>query len=1047
MTLGETITNEEKKLEEDKNKTKYWKRWGPYLGERQWATVREDYSDNGDAWSAFPFEHSRSRVYRWGEDGLAGVSDNHQLICLSLGLWNEKDDILKEKAFGLTNSQGNHGEDVKELYYYLDNTPTHSYMKYLYKYPTKKYPYKELIDQNANRSRQELEFEITDIKDLFKENNYFDILFEMAKSNDDPDELYFRITATNKSNEPAPLHIIPNILFRNTWSWDSNDPTETERPKFSKEFNDSNYSIKIDHYKLGNRRLIFAPAPGVTENSPDIEPKLLFTENESNLKRLYDVENKFKYVKDGFHDYIIDEVEDAVNPENFGTKACGWFQFDEIPPNENVTIRYKLTPIKDSTEEENSEIEIDEEEFDLVFEQRSNDADEFYWNVSPLPIPDELRNVQRQAFAGLLWTKQFYNFVHDAWYHGDTNADISPTPNRAGGRNKEWKHLYIEDILSLPDKWEYPFFAAWDSAFHCIPLSMIDPTFAKKQLDLLTREWYMHPNGQIPAYEWNFSDVNPPVHAWSAFRIYKLEKKFYKKADREFLERVFQKLLLNFTWWVNIKDSDGNGVFEGGFLGLDNIGIFNRSEPLPTGGSLEQTDATGWMAFFSLQMLNIALELAKENPVYEDIASKFFEHYLLIADAMSFQSARVNEDRKGKTTNESLWSETDQFFYDAITWGDNHKQKLPVRSLVGLIPLYASLTLEPEILKRFPNFRKRLEWLVENKKYLIERNIGSMNVKGSGDRLLLSLVSKERLLAILSKMFDENEFLSNYGIRSLSKFHESNPFTMNVNGENFEVGYLPGESNSGLFGGNSNWRGPIWLPVNFLLIESLQKFYLYYGPEVKIEVPTNSGNFINLAQAANEVQHRLIHLFLPDEEGKRACNGEDDVLNNNEAFKELVPFYEYFHGDTGRGLGASHQCGWTALVAKWIHDVGVSCRPPSTPTASLKRRNSYFNFEDESVTKNYIPISSPFKNLIRRKSGKSLLNLTTAALDLSIEEQQTVLKEIPGISRRNSMKTINSDTSSIEQSEDFLRQVQSAMSKFQLKDDDEVSSDEFEAKY
>lgn len=604
-------TAEEKRLIENRKREKYWKHWGPYLGERQWATVREDYSSNGDAWSDFPFEHSRSRTYRWGEDGLAGVSDTHQLICFSLGLWNGQDDILKEKLFGVTNSQGNHGEDVKELYYYLDNTPSHSYMKYLYKYPQTAFPYQQLIEENGKRSRVEREYELEDTG-IFDENKYFDVVFEMAKLDDDPEELLFRITAYNRSDQPAPLHILPHILFRNTWAWGNADDACKTKPNMSA---NSDLLIKIGHERFGgDRYLVFAPAPGFEEGEEDIEPELLFTENETNYERLYHQENKSKYVKDAFHDYVISNEKDKVNPEKTGTKAAAHFKFDAVPGNDYVTIRYKLS--------KNKEEELDEFEFDQTFAKRQDEADAFYWKISPLPMSDELRQVQRQAFAGLLWTKQYYHFVHNYWSHGDKNTPRPPM-NRANGRNKDWKHLYIDDILSLPDKWEYPFFAAWDTAFHCIPLAMIDPDFAKKQIDLLTREWYMHPNGQIPAYEWNFSDVNPPVHAWSTYRIFKIERKMYGTEDLDFLETVFQKLLLNFTWWVNRKDYDGNNIFEGGFLGLDNIGIFNRSEPLPTGGNLEQADSTGWMAFFSLQMLNIALELAKTKPVYENIASKF----------------------------------------------------------------------------------------------------------------------------------------------------------------------------------------------------------------------------------------------------------------------------------------------------------------------------------------------------------------------------------------------------------------------------------------
>ncbi|ODV94462.1 hypothetical protein PACTADRAFT_51297 [Pachysolen tannophilus NRRL Y-2460] len=1067
---GETA--EEARLLEFKNRTKHWKHFGPYLSERSWATVREDYSASGDAWTDFTFDQSRSRVYRWSEDGIAGVSDTHALVCLSLAFWNEEDEILKEKLFGVTGPQGNHGEDVKEIYYYLDNTPTHSYMKYLYKYPQGKFPYEQLVEENAKRSREEKEYELIDTG-IFNENKYFDIVFEMAKDDDDPEELYFRITAYNRSSSPAPLHICPTILFRNTWSWGIQEEKDHEKPNLSKEFKDSDYCIKLDHWKFGNKRLIFAPSPGFNDDSLDIEPKLLFTDNETNTERLYKQKNKSKY-------YIVDEKKDAINPENFGTKACGWFSFNEnggVPPGDYVTIRYKLC----STEKEN---EIDEEAFDNLFERRQGEADEFYWRVTPLPLSDELRNVQRQAFAGMLWTKQYYHFIHDYWYHGDAAAPIKPVPDRANGRNKEWKHLYIDDILSMPDKWEYPFFAAWDTAFHCIPLAMIDPDFSKKQLDLLTREWYMHPNGQIPAYEWNFGDVNPPVHAWAAFRIFKIERKMYGIEDIDFLERVFQKLLLNFTWWVNRKDADGNNVFEGGFLGLDNIGIFNRSEPLPTGGVLEQADSTGWMAFFCLQMLNIALELAKKRHVYEDIASKFFEHFLLISEAMTFRNSSKDE---AEVTVKSLWNEEDQFYYDAISWGDPWKQQLPIRSLVGLIPLYACLTLEPDILAKFPSFKKRLDWFIDKRRDIAERNIASMESRGVGERLLLALVDKHRLIAILEKMLDEDEFLSPYGIRSLSKYHEKHPFEMNVNGKDYKVEYLSGESDSGLFGGNSSWRGPVWFPTNFLLIESLQRFYLYYGPSLKVECPKGSGQMLNLAQVAEEIQQRLIHLFVPDKNGERACNGGDDLTNHDENFRDCVFFYEYFDGDTGRGLGASHQCGWTGIVSKLIQDVGVLCRFPKTPRSSNSIVSSNIEAEEAQYEimvddideengrrlKNFLP-KSPFLGVLgRRRSGKSMLNLTTQALEMTDEEAKTVGKNgFPGLSRYNSVATVNSDNANLSRQTTkssahsttseaegvsghnnlgLIHQIRQAMKNYKIKgnkdDDDQgyISSDELEA--
>ncbi|KAG0687477.1 hypothetical protein C6P40_002291 [Pichia californica] len=1057
MPLSKRPSREEKRLEEDKNRSKYWKKWGTYLSERCWGVPREDYTDEGDAWQ-FDFETAKSRVFRWNEQGMAGICDSHQFLNLTIAMWNENDDILKENLFGLpggaSSKSGNHGEDVKELYYYLDNTPTHSYAKFLYKYPISKFPYNELYEKNSQRGKNDTEFEITDTG-IFNDNNYFDVFFEVAKDDDDPEEIYFRITAYNRSNAPAPLHLLPQLFFRNTWSWNLESEIDNAKPNL---YQESDNVIRINHYKLGERRIIFAPSPGFENAENDIEPTFLFCDNETNFKKLYNVENKSDYCKDGFHDYIVDEIKESVNPNKSGTKACAWFVFDEnggVPAGDYVTIRYKLT--KDLSDKS---LQLDEELLDEIINTRMNEADEFYWNVSPLPIPQHLRNVQRQAYSGLLWTKQFYHFIHDYWYKGDPNSDLPPTIGRANQRNKEWKNLYNTDILSMPDNFEYPFYCSWDTAFHTIPLAMIDPEFAKSQLDLLTREWYMSPQGQIPAYEWNFSDTNPPVQAWAAYRTYKIEKKNWGIADRPFLERVFQKLMINFTWWVNRKDIDGNGIFEGGFLGLDNISIFNRSEP-PSGIQLLQSDASGWIAWYSLTMMNIALELAKENSVYEDIASKFFEHYLLIADAMTF----LNEsEKKSSPTTDSLWDDEEQFFYDKIQWGDDKQSSVKVRSLVGLIPLFATTTIEPEVLNRFPSFRKRLEWLIKNKNYLFQKHIASMDTKGDCDRLLLSLVNKDRLLAILKKLFDEGEFLSDYGIRSLSKYHEEHPVHMNINGQDYGVSYLPGESDSGMFGGNSNWRGPIWFPMNFLLIESLLRFYLYYGSSLKIEAPTGSGEFLNLGQAAEEIQQRLIHIFMPDKDGYKAYLGrpfdssdaedEDAIelterqleynetlekLNNDEYFKDLMNFYEYFDGDTGRGLGAKWQCGWTALVARMIQDVGVICREPNTPV----RRKSYYDLNE---IQNYEPKPSVYPLLSRRKSGKSLLNLAAQKLELDDDEKFLHESQVPGLSRNGSIKSVKSAHSGLSDNEDFLNSVKEAMSNYKISEDVNVNSDEHEVR-
>ncbi|TFK20946.1 cytoplasmic protein [Coprinopsis marcescibilis] len=1005
---------EKHRLHQDDTRERHWKRWGPYLSDRQWATVREDYSANGDAWSHFPHEHARSRAYRWGEDGIAGLSDNHQRLCLALSLWNGEDPILKERLFGVTGHQGNHGEDVKELYYYLDSTPTHSYMKFLYKYPQRRYPYEELVSKNQKRSREEEEYEILDT-DAFDEDRYWDVFVEYAKDEENPDNIYMRITSYNRGPDPATLHVIPQLWFPNTWSWPLEKPP---MPSLSGAVKGNSPSesisvVTVRHPALGKTYLYCLPSPPPVgpsndfEVDPDVDvvqPSMLFTENDTNYSRLYGGNNENIYVKDAFHDHIIpshrptdnnsepegffshrtrprtasmygpleEEEEEReqgpctpfplgssfVNPEKKGTKFGAHYTFRDVPGHGGcAVVRLKLTPSrlgKDISLE-------DEVVFDDAVEERRQEADEFYAGligvdgISGLPggltgfgmenhhkggglvISEDLKQIMRQALGGMLWTKQYYRFIQKEWIEGDP-AQPPPPPNRKWIRNKEWKHMHIEDILSMPDKWEYPFFAAWDTAFHCIPLAVVDPSFAKKQLDLLTREWYMNPNGQIPAYEWNFSDVNPPVHAWATFRIFKIERKLYGREDLEFLERVFQKLLLNFTWWVNRKDQGGNNVFEGGFLGLDNIGAFNRSEPLPTGGDLRQADGTAWMAFYCLNMLSIALELAKHNPVYEDIASKFFEHFIFIADAMTYREGDHEE---------SLWSEADGMYYDAISFGPGNSVQLPVRSLVGLIPLYATLVLEPATINRFPGFKKRMEWFIDNRPAVSARNMANMKVGGREQRRLLALASKERLTRILEKMLDEDEFFSDHGIRSLSKRHEKEPWGMEVHGQRYEVGYWPGDSKSGMFGGNSNWRGPIWLATNFLLIESLQRFYQYYGDDLQVECPTGSGFYMNLASVAEEIQHRIIHIFGRDMNGRRATNGGVSKLDYDPHFRDYVWFYEFFNGDTGKGLGASHQTGWSGLVAYHILQSGVTCRLPNTPRTPRSVLHHYF---DETLT-------------------------------------------------------------------------------------------------
>ncbi|KAI1623056.1 Six-hairpin glycosidase-like protein [Exophiala viscosa] len=918
----EYLCEEEKRLKEDRERNKYWKKWGPYVAERQWATVREDYSDNGDAWSHFSHDQARSRAYRWGEDGIAGVSDTHGFQNIAFSFWNEKDDFLKERLFGLSNPQGNHGESLKEAHFHLDNTPSHSYMKYLYKLPQRRFPYEQLVEENAKRGKQEREFNIID-SDAFKDDRYFDIFIETAKEANDPEELLFRVTAYNRGPEAAPLHIIPHMWFRNTWTW--GHESEKLKPNIRMV---GPMTAQSKHHKLGTRFFQLSPSPGCGSDSDDVHPQLMFTENDTNTDRLYGAKNKQPYVKDAFHRWIVNEEKGAINPRCSGTKCAAWYDFGQgkgVPPGECAVVRFRMSKKYDGY--------LNEELLDDIMEQRRQEADEFYYRISPLPMADDLRNIQRQAFAGMLWCKQHYYFVWDQWANGDPNMP-PPPPNRRSIRNAHWKHMHLDDILSMPDSWEYPFFAAWDSAFHCIPLAMIDPEFAKKQLDLFTREWYMHPNGQLPAYEWNFGDVNPPVHAWSVFRTFKIERKMYGRQDLDFLERVFQKLLLNFTWWVNRKDNEGKNVFEGGFLGLDNIGLFNRSDPLPTGGVLEQADSTGWMAFYCLCMLNISLELAKHRRIYEDIASKFFEHFILISDAMTFRAGG---------TEKSLWNDEDGFYYDAISWGGPWTQQMPVRSLVGLIPLYACVTLEPELINKFPNFKRRMEWFIENRTDVAERNIASMRKRGKDQRLLLSLVSKERLEKILKRMLSETEFLSEHGIRSLSKYHEDHPYSMDVNGQQYKVSYVSGDSDSGLFGGNSNWRGPIWMAVNFLLVESLLRFYMFYGTSFEVECPTGSGEYMHLGHVAEEIQHRLQHLMVRDNDGRRAINAGNDTLDFDPNWRDYVWFFEFFDGDTGRGLGASHQCGWTGLMAKMIHDTGINCRLPQTPRTPSTAAAHYFD--------------------------------------------------------------------------------------------------------
>ena len=876
-------TREEVRLEEDRARLKYWKRWGPYLSERAWGSVREDYSPGGTAWEYFPHDHARSRAYRWNEDGLAGICDRHQRICFAVALWNGRDRILKERLFGLTGNEGNHGEDVKEYYFYLDSTPTHSYMKFLYKYPQTAFPYGELLDENRRRGRQEPEYELADTK-AFSGNRYFDVEVEYAKA--DPEDILIRMHVTNRGPEAAAIDVLPTIWFRNIWSWYENQ----HRPLLAR-LKGTN-TIALDDPRYGRRFL-----------HCDAEPTLLFTENETHCERLFGSPSASPYVKDAFHRFIVNGEREAVNPDEQGTKAAARYELS-IPPGDTRTCRLRLT---------SHAIAEFGPPFDAVFAARLAEAGAFYNTVIPQSLSGDAKNVARQAFAGLLWSKQYYHYVVKQWLDGDPSQP-PPPGDRQSGRNREWTHLYNADVISMPDKWEYPWYAAWDLAFHCVALALVDSDFAKEQLTLLVREWYMHPNGQLPAYEWAFGDVNPPVHAWSAWRVYKIEQKRRGTGDLKFLERVFHKLLLNFTWWVNRKDADGNNVFQGGFLGLDNIGVFDRSAPVPTGGRLEQSDGTSWMAMYSLNMLAIALELGRHNPAYEDVASKFWEHFLNIAHAMSGGTAHGGVGHR-------LWDEEDGFFYDVLHLPNESRMPLKVRSLVGLIPLLAVQTLEPDMLDRHEGFRRRLEWFIEHRPDLTG-DVACMSEPGRRDRRLLSVVGGEQLRRILRLMLDENEFLSPYGIRSISRRHKDHPYSLRVDGHEYRVDYEPAESRTGLFGGNSNWRGPIWFPINFLLVEALQKFHHYFGDTFTVECPTGSGRMLTLADVAVEISRRLTRIFLDDAQGRRPVFGDYELFQTDPNWHNLIPFPEYFHGDTGAAAGASHQTGWTALVAKLLQQSG-----------------------------------------------------------------------------------------------------------------------------
>lgn len=868
---------ESKRLIENRDKN-VWKKWGPYLSERQWGTVREDYSKDGSAWHSISHEQSRSKAYRWGEDGIGGFCDDEQRICFAWAFWNTKDPILKERFFGLTGPEGNHGEDVKELYYYLDSSPTHSYMKMLYKYPQKRFPYETLVEENVGRSKLKREFELVDTG-IFDKNEYFDIFLEYAK--EDQDNFLFKATIHNRSEKAAELVALPTLWFRNTWS----SGVDKKIPSFKAQ---DDKTVLLKHHTLGRYEIHF--------EGSELDD-VLFTNNETNRKKIYGIDNTSDFCKDGFNEYLVNEEEDAINPKKEGTKTAGLYKLN-VPANGKVEVKVKLSIQPEENPFSN---------FDDVLSARKKECDDFYEDKQVHVTDKDLKNIQRQAYGGMFWTKQFYYYNVRDWLNGDPGR-VPPPSERKHGRNANWTHLDNFDIISMPDKWEYPWYAAWDLAFHCVPICRIDPDFAKDQLLLFLSERYLHPNGMIPAYEWDFSNVNPPVHAWAIMRVYQIDKKNTGIADYDFLQRAFHKLLLNFTWWVNRTDVEGNNIFEGGFLGLDNIGVFDRSHPIVEGATLEQADSTGWMAMYSLKMLQISLELAMKNPVYQDMAIKFLEHFLYIAGAIN---GTVD-------AHASLWDDEDNFYYDVMHLPNGENRTLKIRSMVGLIPLFAVETLKSEAYKKFPEFREKLEFFLQKRPKLASL-VSRWYEPGKGERRLLALLRGYRMKKILERMLDPNEFLSEYGIRALSKHHEEHPFSMNFHGQDHQVQYLPGESDSSFFGGNSNWRGPIWFPVNYLLLESLLRFHHYYGDDYKVEFPVGSKKFINVLEVVEKLSERLMNIFKMDSNGERPVFGGQDKFNKDVHFRDYIPFYEYFNGDNGTGLGASHQTGWTGLIADVIH--------------------------------------------------------------------------------------------------------------------------------
>ncbi len=882
------MSTEQQRLDECRGQQVAWRKWGPYLSERQWGTVREDYSENGDAWNYFTHDHARSRAYRWGEDGLAGICDDKMRLCFALALWNGRDAILKERLFGLTNSEGNHGEDVKEYYFYLDSTPTHSYMKYLYKYPQAAFPYADLVETNRRRSRHEFEYELLDTG-VFQDDRYFDVFVEYAKES--PEDMLIQITVHNRGPEPAAIHLLPTLWFRNQWSW----PPHTERPVLRVADGARELAVVHAHEaKLGDRYLYC-----------DADPPLLFTENETNTQRLFGVANRTPYVKDSIHDYVVQGRTEAVNPARTGTKVAAHYEMT-IDPGAPWVVRLRLSDVAPGDPAAAAGKAPFGSHFDEVVPVRRREADEFYAEVIPPSCDTDQANVMRQALAGMLWSKQFYLYDVDKWLE-ERGADPFKARRKEAPRNDHWHHMYNGDVISMPDKWEYPWYAAWDLAFHVLALTMVDADFGKRQLKLMLRERYMHPNGQIPAYEWNFSDVNPPVHAWATIFTYNLDRAERREGDREWLKSCFQKLLFNFTWWVNRKDRAGRNVFEGGFLGLDNIGVFDRSAPLPTGGYLEQADGTAWMALFCQNMLEIATELALSDPAYEDMTLKFVEHFLWIASAMT----HVGEDT-------GMWDEEDGFFYDVLRLPNGESQRLKVRSMVGLLPFCAATVFDGQLLHQQPELADRFRTFLDARPELYA-SIHNPREAGVAGRRLAAILNEDRLRRVLLKMLDEQEFLSPYGVRSLSRCHATQPYIVHAGGQEYRVSYLPAESDSGMFGGNSNWRGPIWLPVNALIIRALMQYYAYYGDAFTVECPTGSGHQMNLYEVAAELSRRLASIFLRGPDGRRPVYGGAAQFQEDPHWRDQILFYEYFHGDNGAGLGASHQTGWTGIVARMMH--------------------------------------------------------------------------------------------------------------------------------